>query len=57
MKKQMPTEIEKQTLYRAGCEVRDAWNDLVLQVAYSLGIDHACCWLTRAIRWVAGRLS
>ncbi len=43
-------DAEKQTLYGATCEFRDAWNNFVLEFAYSLGIHHVCSWLARMIR-------
>lgn len=43
--------MKKQTLYGVWREFGDAWNDFVLELAYSLGIHHVCSWLTRVIRW------
>ena len=49
-------DLERQTLYGACRELREAWLELVLTLAYSLGIHHVCSRLTHTIEWCKRRL-
>ena len=48
---------ENQTLHGAMYECRDACRNFVLEFAYSLGIHHACSWLTHTIEWCKRKIA